>query len=108
MRRDDSPAERSRPKIKGGSRLCQENTGFLRVLTCFCLILGTAMAQVKSSAITGIVTDASGAFVPNATIVVTNEQTNIAVQAKSNGAGEYTVPYLEAGRYSVAVSATGL
>ena len=65
------------------------------------------MAQVKSSAITGIVTDASGALVPNATVVVTNEETNIAVQAKSNGAGEYTVPYLETGRYSVTVTATG-
>ena len=79
----------------------------LAALMGICLIVGTAMAQVKSSAITGIVTDASGALVPDATIVVTNEETNVTVQAKSNGAGEYTVPYLETGRYSVTVTEKG-
>ena len=80
---------------------------FLTTLLGMCLIAGTGMAQVKSSAITGIVSDASGAVVPGATVVVTNEQTNVAIQSKSNAAGEYTVPYLEAGRYSVTVTQTG-
>ena len=84
-----------------------EKYGLLAVLIAICLSAGTGVAQVKSSAITGIVTDASGALVANATVVVTNEQTNVAFQSKSNGAGEYTVPYLEAGRYSVTVTEAG-
>ncbi|HXX23019.1 MAG TPA: carboxypeptidase-like regulatory domain-containing protein, partial [Terriglobia bacterium] len=81
--------------------------GLLAAFIAICLSAGTGIAQVKSSAITGIVTDASGALVPNATVAVTNEQTNVAFQSKSNGAGEYTVPYLEAGRYSVTVTEAG-
>ncbi len=71
------------------------------------LILGVASAQVRSSSITGIVTDATGAVVPNATVVVRNEETNVAVEARTTGAGEFTVPYLAAGRYSLSVEAPG-
>jgi hypothetical protein len=81
--------------------------GLLAAVLGLFLIAGSGMAQVKSSTVTGIVTDASGAVVPNATVLVTNEQTNVALPSKSNGAGEYTVPYLEAGQYSLTVTATG-
>jgi hypothetical protein len=72
-----------------------------------CLLASLALAQVRSSAITGTITDATGAVVPNAAVVITNQDTNVTLQATSNGAGEYVVPYLAAGRYSVEVKATG-
>ena len=77
------------------------------VLAACLLLAGIASAQVRSSTITGVVTDSSGALVPNAAVVVKNEETNVAADAKTNGAGEYTVPYLAAGRYSVSIVAQG-
>lgn len=80
---------------------------FLAVMTALLLLAGLALGQVKSSTITGAVTDPSGAVVPNADVVVMNQQTNIQVAVKTNAAGEYAVPYLEAGQYSVSVKAEG-
>ncbi|RPJ35799.1 MAG: carboxypeptidase regulatory-like domain-containing protein, partial [Planctomycetaceae bacterium] len=79
----------------------------LTVLAVFCLIAGTGAAQIKSSVITGTVTDASGGVLPGASVVVTNEETNVALEVQTNDAGVYTVPYLGAGRYTLAVSLPG-
>jgi hypothetical protein len=66
-----------------------------------------AHAQIRSAAITGTVTDASGAVIPGAEVVVTNQATNIATKATTTEAGLYAAPYLPAGNYTVAVTATG-
>ncbi len=80
---------------------------FVAGLAALLLLAGLALGQVKSSAITGTVTDPSGALVPGAEVVVTNQETNVQVQVKSNAAGEYMVPYLAASQYSVTVRAEG-
>jgi hypothetical protein len=77
------------------------------VFVGLCLALSPLSAQVKSSAITGIVTDPSGAVVLNATVAVVNEETGISAETKTSDKGEYTVPYLPVGRYTVTISATG-
>ena len=64
-------------------------------------------AQVKSSAITGTVTDTSGAVVPNATVTVTEQATNTTTTAQSDSQGAYTVPYLPIGKYTLTVTANG-
>ena len=64
-------------------------------------------AQLRSSTITGTVTDATGAVVPNAAIIVTETATNVSYPSKTNGEGLYTVPYLEAGDYSVTITKAG-
>ncbi len=66
-----------------------------------------AWGQEFRGAILGRITDASGAVVPAAGIKVTNEETNVSVETKSNEEGSYTVPYLLPGRYKVSVVATG-
>lgn len=66
-----------------------------------------SLAQIKSSTITGTVTDQSGATVPGAGVSVTNQETNVEVKVRTNTAGEYTVPYLGAGSYTVSISADG-
>jgi hypothetical protein len=66
-----------------------------------------AHAQIRSGAITGTVSDASGAVIPRAVVVVTNQATNIAITAVTTDAGLYTAPYLLAGSYTVAVTASG-
>lgn len=80
---------------------------FLAMLGLIILSGGIALAQVKSSSITGIITDPSGAVVPNASVVVTNQDTNIATEVKTNAEGSYNVPYLSAGRYSLKIQAGG-
>ena len=86
------------------------NTSIRKATAVLFLLLAMAasgLAQIKSSAITGSVTDQSGALVPAATVVVTNEDTNIDVTVKTNEAGQYTAPYMSAGRYRVAITAGG-
>src|SRR5271154_6804802 len=70
-------------------------------LACF------AFGQSERGTITGVVLDASGAVVPAATVTVTNPETNVTLHATTNGAGEYTVPSLQPGRYTVRVEKQG-
>ena len=55
----------------------------------------------------GHVADASGAAVPGASVLVHNEGTGIDLTAKTTGAGDYTVPYLKPGNYTITVQLTG-
>jgi hypothetical protein len=57
--------------------------------------------------IVGTVTDPSKAVVGQATITVTNEATGITRTVKSNAEGDYAVPLLTPGSYSVIVEAAG-
>ncbi len=66
-----------------------------------------AYAQIRSASITGIVTDATGAVVPNAEVVVTEQQTGVSYTTRTTEAGQYTAPYLPAGTYTVAVTIQG-
>ena len=66
-----------------------------------------AIAQIDRGAIVGRVTDASGAVVPKAAVVVTNKDTGVAVTTSTNEAGEYQVLALIPGTYSVRVSSQG-
>jgi hypothetical protein len=51
-------------------------------------------AQTTFATITGLVTDASGASIPNAKVSATNLETNITISAVSNDSGNYTLPEL--------------
>lgn len=83
----------------------------VRVLLVLLLTLATQgsplSAQVKSSAITGTVTDKTGAVVPNATVTVVEQETSTSTTAQTTAGGEYTVPYLPLGHYTLVVKAPG-
>ncbi len=73
-----------------------------------CLLLAAcAFAQDFRATLTGIVTDPSGAAVPEATVKATNINTNAAKEVKSTSIGNYTIPYLDPGMYKIEVTATG-
>lgn len=78
----------------------------LALLICS-LSIGAASAQVRNSIITGTVSDQSSAVVPKATITVTNQLTNESVTTTSGPTGDYAVPYLAAGHYTVSIDASG-
>lgn len=66
-----------------------------------------SLAQAPTAEITGIITDATGAALPGAQIEVTNEATGAQWTAVSNEAGNYVVPQLPPGIYSIEVKFPG-
>ena len=85
---------------------------FFRSCCIFLTILilsssGVAVAQLDTGSIQGTVRDTTGAVVPNATVVVTNEGTQRTYRTTSNSQGGYTVPTLPVGIYSVTTSYKG-
>jgi hypothetical protein len=60
-----------------------------------------------TSSVTGVVVDASGAVIPGADIVARNNATAGDFRAVSNTAGEFTIPALNPGTYTVTVSLMG-
>jgi hypothetical protein len=67
----------------------------------------SAFAQSDSSAVSGTVSDQTGAVVPNAKVTLRNEATGVSNTVTSNDSGQYTVPNVRPGTYSVTVEATG-
>jgi hypothetical protein len=64
-------------------------------------------AQTANAAISGHVTDSTGALVPGATVTLTESDTRIATKTTSNGEGLYTFPSVKPGNYSMSVSGNG-
>lgn len=75
----------------------------------FCTLLLTAIvgAQEFRGTIAGIVTDPNGAVVPNATVIIKNVGTNVAVTLKTNDDGAYTLSTLSPGMYTVSAANSG-
>jgi len=74
------------------------------------LLLGVGWelhAQEVRASIEGVVTDPSGSPVYGATVTVTNTETAVAVQTKSNESGAYLTPFLVPGTYELAVENAG-
>ncbi|WP_353069685.1 carboxypeptidase regulatory-like domain-containing protein [Tunturibacter empetritectus] len=77
------------------------------LLALLVLFTSAAFAQLTTADILGTVTDATGAVVPNATVVLTNTGTNEKRTTTSNGSGDYSFNLLPVGHYSVSVKAAG-
>jgi len=75
----------------------------LALLLVTAFLSTVATAQVLYGSITGIVTDASNAAVPNVTVTVTNQANGETRSVTTGGSGEYLVQNLEAGPYTVEV-----
>ncbi len=71
------------------------------------LLVLPAVAQLDTGIIEGTVRDASGAAVPNASVTITETQTNINYNVASSSVGNYVSPPLKVGIYSVTATAPG-
>jgi hypothetical protein len=82
----------------------------VRVLALSCLLAASAAAveaQNWRGAIRGVVLDASGAVIVNATIVARAEETELTRDVQSGNAGEFAVASLAPGAYVLEVRAPG-
>lgn len=90
---------------------------FRRSLLRVCCLLGIilvvwapdarAQSQALNGQIEGVVTDASGAAIPNAKITATNLETGVARAVTSDENGVYRVPLLPLGAYRIVAEAAG-
>ena len=80
-------------------------SAFLLVLAL--AVTGVAQAQERFGSLTGTVTDQQGAAIPGVTVTVTNAQTGEVRTFVTDGNGQYSVPDLNPGRYSVAFELSG-
>jgi hypothetical protein len=76
-------------------------------LLCLLLIARYSSAQATLGTITGLVTDSTGAVVAGAEVVATNLDTGVRTQTKSSETGNYVIPNLQVGKYSISVSVAG-
>src|SRR5580700_879092 len=72
------------------------------VLLPICLL-----AQDATGKITGAVTDQSGAVVANASVTVTNLETNLHKETRTDSSGVYQVLLLPIGKYKISATAAG-
>jgi len=83
-----------------------------RATQCVALALALALprvsAQVNATAtFSGQVTDQTSAPIGNATVKITSQETGAVVTRQTSSDGNYTVPLLKAGTYSIEVTAPG-
>ncbi len=71
------------------------------------LLCTTAHAQIITSTILGHVIDSSGAVVPGAQVAVTNQGTSLTNKTTTDSGGDYSVPSLAPGVYTVTVTMKG-
>jgi Carboxypeptidase regulatory-like domain/TonB dependent receptor len=80
----------------------------IHAIAAFTLMLcAVGWGQSTAGSIDGIVTDQSGAVLPNATVTVTNENTGVVQTVVTNAVGAYTLPNLPPGTYRAAIRANG-
>lgn len=83
----------------------------VRRLCCTLVVLllsvGICYGQNTSATLTGSVTDPTGAAIPGAKLVISNEATGFQTTVATNAAGQYTVTELTPGTYTVSASAKG-
>src|ERR1039458_8253143 len=85
----------------------RKSTEFVLVLLLGFLVTTKLVAQVDMGSISGVIRDPSGAGIPNAKVMLTNEDTNISASTTAGSEGHYTFSPVKAGHYSLSGSASG-
>lgn len=74
------------------------------------VVLGLASpagAQDPRGSISGLINDSSGGRLPGVTVTATNVATNVPSTTTTNDDGNYAIPYLAPGKYTVIVELPG-
>jgi hypothetical protein len=84
-----------------------QTKSLLKLVLPVFLCVGLMFAQGTTGSMNGTVTDPTGAAVPEASVRVTNVETNFTARTTSGDQGQWVVPSLSAGNYKVTVEKTG-
>src|SRR5437016_12003484 len=80
-----------------------------RILLCLITILVfstvTALAQLSTASLNGVVRDSTGAVVPKASVLLRNSDTGVERNTVTNDSGTYVFSDINPGRYTLKVSA---
>src|SRR5688500_7916010 len=79
---------------------------FVFVLVIAVTVCSTIFAQSFKATVVGKVTDSAGAVVPGATVTITQEGKNFSQTVTTNEDGEYVLPQLDPGNYTIKVEST--
>jgi len=80
---------------------------YLLVLGCLFLLESASLAQTVTGSISGLITDSSGAAVPDVVVTVTDIDRSVTFKGNSNESGFYLVSPVPPGRYRVEAERTG-
>jgi len=70
-------------------------------------LLGGRSALAQSARITGQVSDGQGGLIPGATVEVVSQDSAIKREVQSDASGNYSIPFLPAGKYQIFVRSQG-
>ncbi|MFY9854864.1 MAG: TonB-dependent receptor [Terracidiphilus sp.] len=84
-------------------------SGWIRLAVALLLVLPAlgAYAQYENGSLVGSIHDSSGAVIPNVNVSVVNNATGIVSNVTTNASGDYEVPSLRYGIYTVTAKAAG-
>jgi len=106
------PANASNQSLKlNRKRITAPGAGLLRCLAVVIVVLAAAfcaqkaVGQADQGAIVGVVTDNTGAAIPNADVTLTDTQTGLILKTRTNGSGEYFFAPIKTGNYTVSATA---
>jgi Carboxypeptidase regulatory-like domain/TonB dependent receptor len=95
-------------RVKGTLKATLNLIVCLALAVCLSAFLTTPVAaQVTGATLSGLITDPSGAGIPNATVAIKNVETGEVRSVPTNGDGFYSAPNLLPGKYEATITAQG-
>lgn len=91
-------------KALSGKTFC---TNVVRSALLLLACTASLRAQVDTGSISGVVSDSTGGVIPDAHVMITQEETNLQTKLTTNGAGFYSAAALRPGRYQARVLKQG-
>jgi len=82
-------------------------SAFVRTCTLALCLGASALAQISTGTIVGVVEDSTGAVIPNSEITVKQIDTAETRVARTTGSGQFNLPFLHIGAYTITAAAGG-
>jgi hypothetical protein len=99
---------RRRNSTEDDRGVLRKHSSFLAVCVVILSLSAAGLGQELAATLTGTISDASGAVVPGATVLVHSQDTGADVRTvKTNSSGSFNITNIPAGRYTVTVTLTG-